>query len=451
MNRAITADQRPNILILTVHDLGRHLRCYDAELSPTPALDRLASDGVVFENHFSTCPLCSPARASIMTGRYPHANGMNGLTHRGFRLRDHERCIPDFLNDLGYQTALIGLQHEACRNEISRLGYSEVLPTTDGNNFCTDVARETCRFLERGHSKPFFLSVGFFEIHREFTQPHVAPMSPSSVKVPPYLTGCPEVREDLAAFYGMIQAADRAVAAILDSLDKTGLAEDTLLLFTTDHGAAFPRAKSTLYDAGIGVTFIARRPGTVPHAERARGLTSHVDILPTILELTGQPIPDTLQGRSFLTLLRNPARPGRESIFAEKSWHGNEYDPMRCVRTDRYKYIRNFKEGWLYQMPLDVKMAPSGRVMEPLRRAMRPTVELYDLRTDAMEMANLAGLPAYGQIEGDLRARLARWMADTGDPLPESDVPWPQPGAECYPNNMLCPMPTESKTLRCGG
>jgi len=445
------SNKSQNIILITLHDLGKHVRCYDAALPEMPSIERIAAEGVVFDNHFSTSALCSPARASIQTGRYPHSNGMNGLTHRGFRLKDTEKCIPHYLNDGGYHTVLIGLQHEVHEN-AGRLGYSEIWGSADGMNFCHDVAPAACDFLKRGPKNPFFLSVGFFEVHREFRQAHVKPIDPAQVRVPPYLTDCPDVRRDLADFYGMLKTVDHEVERILDTLDETGLGDDTLLLFTTDHGAAFPRAKSTLYDTGIGVTLLARWPGRIQPGGRVRGLTSHVDLLPTLLEMVGHEVPDEVQGRSMLSLLDQPDGPGRECIFAEKSWHGNEYDPMRCIRTERYKYIRNFTEGWLYQMPLDVKMAPSGRVMEPTRRKPRPMAELYDLQADPEESNNLAGHPDHQEAQADLSRRLTEWQSETFDALPARHIPWLQPGKEHYLNNMLARAPAgESTTLPCGG
>jgi len=211
-------------------------------------------------------------------------------------------------------------------------------------------------------------------------------------------------------------------------------------------------SKSTLYDTGIGVTLLARWPGRIQPGGRVRGLTSHVDLLPTLLEVAGREVPEEVQGRSLLSLLNRPDGPGRECIFAEKSWHGNEYDPMRCIRTERYKYIRNFTEGWLYQMPMDIKMAPSGRVMEPTRRKPRPEVELYDLRADPEERNNLAEDPRYREVQADLSRRLTEWQGETGDALPARHIPWTQPGKEHYLNNMLQKMPAgESRTLPCGG
>lgn len=443
-------NEQPNIIFVTLHDLGKHLHCYDPDLPETPNIERIAQEGVVFENHFSTCPLCSPARSSIQTGRYPHSNGMNGLTHRGFGLNDDEKCLPQYLNELGYHTALFGLQHEVYE-DIGRLGYQEVRQTEDGKSFVPDVIPAAVDFLRRKHEKPFLLSVGFFDVHLPFKQPYSTPIDPATVKVPPYLMDCAAVREDMADFYGLIQAVDRGMGQFLDALDESGLSENTLLLFTTDHGAAFPRSKSTLYDPGIGVSLLARRPGHIKPGTRIRGMTSHVDILPTVFEILGQPVPECVPGESILTLIENPGAQGRKCVFAEKSWHGNEYDPMRCIRTERFKYIHNFTAGWLYQTPLDIKMSLSGKVMEASRQKPRPMTELYDLKRDPNEFNNLSGKPEYEEIEADLNARLETWMEETGDLLPDQHIPWPQPGKEHYLNNKACPMPDETGALPCSG
>jgi len=432
--------ERPNIIFVTLHDLGKNLNCYNELLPETPSIARLANEGVVFENHFTTCPLCSPARASIQTGRYPHNNGMNGLTHRGFALNNDEKCIPHYLNELGYHTALVGLQHEVHDN-IARLGYREIRQPANGKQFSPDVIPLAVDFLEKKQKEPFLLSIGFADVHLPFEQPFNIPLDPSKVYVPAYLVDCPEVRKSLAWFHGFVQSVDRAMKILLDTLDRTGLTQNTLIFFTTDHGFAFPRAKSTLYDPGIAVTLIARWPGRISPAQRIKGMTSHIDILPTILDILGQSDPECVQGRSFLPLLENPDAAGRDSIFAEKSWHGNEYDPMRCIRTSEFKYIRNFTRGWLYQTPLDIKRSPAGRAMEESRRRDRPMTELYHLPTDPDETNNLSGNPQYAAIERELDARLRRWMRNTHDPLPETHIPWPQPGETHYLNNKECPMP----------
>jgi len=397
---------RPNVILITLHDIGRHLSVYDSDLPETASLSRIAEEGVVFDNHFSTCPLCSPARSSIQTGRYPHSNGMNGLTHRGFCLNKDEKCVPLYLNDLGYRTALFGYQHET-HDDVAFLGYSDVYFGDDYSANIADVVPNVVEYLKgKKDDSPFYISIGTWEVHRSFKASGEKPIELKDVKVPPYLKNCPEVREDLADFYGILQGVDKAIGQLLDGLDDLGLSDNTLLVFTNDHGAAFPRAKSTLYDPGIGVSMLARWPGVIKAGSRIKQLTSHVDYLPTILDICGAEIPEKVHGQSFLHLLKDEQGDDREYIFSEKSWHGNEYDPMRCVRSNEWKYIRNFTEGYLYQTPLDIKMGLSGQVMEESRKQERPMAELYNLLDDPDEVNNLAGNEDFKEIELEFEALL---------------------------------------------
>lgn len=435
------ADLRPNIIIVALHDLGCHLNCCGAATAPTPNIDRVWSEGVRFDQHYGTSSLCSPSRSSIVTGRYPHANGMNGLTHRGFRLNDSERVLADYFNEAGYATRLFGFQHEA--KDVTRMHYQEAVKGLEGTVRCADVAPVVASFLESEPPQPFLASVGFSEVHRPFKGEPYTPADPAKIGVPAYLPDCAEVREDLADFAGLIAAADEAMAAILAALDKSGLAENTILIFTTDHGIAFPRAKSTLYDPGIGVALMVRWPARVKGGRVVNSLSSHVDLLPTLLDIAGQAIPRAIQGMSMKPLLLGKGGPTRGEIFAEKSWHGSEYDPMRCIRTTKFKYIRNFTEGWLYQSPLDIKRSLSGRAAEESRRKPRAMTELYDLEREPLEMDSRSGDADYAEIESDLDARLTAWMEDTADPLPDKHIPFPCPAKEHFLDNKSMPMPED--------
>ncbi len=427
--------EQPNIILITLHDIGRQLQCYDKDLPPTQAICAIGKNGAVFENHFTTSPLCSPARSSIQTGRYPHCNGMNGLTHRGFKLNDNEKCISHYLNEIGYHTAVYGYQHESEHN-VPNLGYKEICLKPDYPQSCDGIMPHVISFLEKQRNKPFFLSLGFMEVHRPFTRNIGTKLVPEKIKVPHYLPDCPEVREDLVNFYSILENVDKSISQLQDKLSSAGLRDNTILIFTTDHGEAFPRAKSTLYDTGLGVTLLAQWPKVIKAGTKINSMTSHVDILPTILEIAGTEIPSYIQGQSFLNLLRRDKSKTREYIYAEKSWHGNEYDPMRCIRTDKWKYILNFTEGYLFQTPLDIKLSPSGMVIEEKRKKIRPAKELYDLENDRLEVNNLARNPDYNEIQQKLDLKLKNWMKDTNDPLLRGHIEWLQTGETHYLNNM---------------
>ena len=237
--------EKPNILMVITHDTGRHLGCYSRRVR-TSNLDRLAGEGVIFKNFFCTAPQCSPSRASFITGRYPHNNGLIGLTHRGFRLNSDESLLPALLAGQGYSTHLFGFQHES-PNPYA-LGYQNVVKGK--NNSCLNVTPLLLEFLSGKPKKPFFAMVGFGETHRSFPK-YNGPTD--DVPVLPYLPEDDDIRRDLAAFYIVVRRVDRKIGQILTALDETGLTDDTLVVFTTDHGIAFPGAKATLYDPGIEI------------------------------------------------------------------------------------------------------------------------------------------------------------------------------------------------------
>jgi arylsulfatase A-like enzyme len=219
---------------------------------------------------------------------------------------------------------------------------------------------------------------------------------------------------------------DAAIGRILAALERTRIAGDTLVIFSADHGVAMPRAKCTLYDPGIGIALLVRwpdggvRPGTV-----IRELASNVDVLPTLLETIGAPTAKKIQGQTLLARLRGQLA-GRDAIFAEKTFH-SYYDPMRCIRTERHKLIRNFETGFAVEVPGDIQRGEIFRA-DPGRYATdrRHVVELYDLEEDPLEQRNLAGTPDVVEVERDLDQRLWSWMEDTDDPLLRGPIPSPR-------------------------
>ena len=419
-------ERRPNVLLLHTHDLGRRLGCYGADVE-TPTVDSLADDGVRFDEYVCTAPQCSPSRGSMVTGRYPHDNGLMGLAHLGWGLDDGVETMPDLLGRAGYSTHLFGVQHEAV--DPGRLGYDEHWVDSE---YADDVADATVEFLGDPPDRPFLASVGFFEPHRlsryegfRFGPDRYDSPDPETVSVPDYLPDVEAVREELAAFEGMLGAADDAVGRVLDALDAAGLREETLVVFTTDHGIAFPRAKGTLYEAGIGTALIADHPA-LPSGESRDHLLSNVDLLPTLLDVAGGEPPDAVAGRSFAPLLwDDDPDAGRERAFLEETFH-DKYNPTRGVRTPRYKYVRSFGDLPKVYLPMDVLQSPSGRALyERYYTSARPEEELYDLAADPLEEENLIDDPEYAEVADRLRTSVDDWMARTDDPLLDGDVPVP--------------------------
>lgn len=416
---------RPNIVLIHCHDLGRWLSCYGLKTVPSPRLQAFADRAVVFEQAFSTAPLCSPARGSLFTGLSPHRHGLLGLAHHAWRYREDVATLPELLGPLGYDTALIGLQHENVDSSV--LGFGEV----GGVGFLPrawQVVEAADAWLKQrasgaGVASPFFLTVGMWEVHRPWPVEDYVFADPACVEVPPYLPDNADTREDIAAFYGSIRQMDDAVGHLLNRIDAHFDSADTLVVFTTDHGAAFPRAKGTLYDPGTGVALIVRPPrawGVAP--SRRSELVSHLDIVPTCLEIAGMSTDDCahrFEGASLVPLLKQTKAgvvPGERLLFTQKNFH-DSYDPMRAVRSDRYKYIRNFVDGPKLKLSLDLENSPTRRGFGDAHLDERPAEELYDLLVDPWETCNVAADPAYERVRIHYFTKLAEWMVATNDPL----------------------------------
>ncbi|TYL38731.1 sulfatase [Natronococcus pandeyae] len=428
---------RPNVLLIHCHDLGRYLGCYGVDIE-TPAIDRLAGEGALFENHYVTAPQCTPSRGSLMTGRYPHVNGLMGLAHADWELHEDERILPHYLSDAGYETHLFGLQH--ITQDTDKLQYDHihsegnlypgVSPAVHQANRARNVSSVVASFLERGaFDEPFFASVGFFECHRVeeesgrfgFDAGQYDTDDPDEVRPLTYLPDRRGIRQDLADMRGMVRAIDDGVGTILSGLEDADLADETLVLFTTEHGIAFPLAKGSCYDAGLEAVLALRGPG-IPDGRRYDELVSNVDVLPTLLEYVDVDVPDRLDGRSFRPLLTDDEYEPREQVFAEMTWH-DMYNPVRAIRTERYKYVRNFWHLPKAYLTKDIFASEAGReVRETYAVPYRPYEELYDIRHAPQEDENVAREPRYREARTDLSRRLYEWMDETDDPLLDGPV-----------------------------
>ena len=444
--------RRDNLLLVHWHDLGRTLHAYGHPDVSSPAADRLAAQSIVLTNAHAAAPLCSPSRGAIMTGRYPHSNGLVGLAHHGFAYHPGVLTLPHVLRCEGWRTVLYGMQHES--SDPATLGYDEY-DVSDAH--CDRVVDLAAGFLRRRGEAPFLLNTGFFETHRPYPPEEYPPDDPAGVIVPAGLPDTPAVRDDLAAFHGSIRVADAALGRLLDVLDDTGRADDTWVVFFTDHGPALPGQKSTLYEGGTGITLMIRPPerrAVSPH--RYDHLFSGVDLLPTLLDALSVDVPTGVQGVSHLSALlgdgddrdagdaararaaaggaeaafgsraggaagRDPAdaeeRVPRSAVFAEKTYH-DDYDPIRAVRTEHYLYIENLARRPQLDLPLDILASPSGQAVEDLVAGERPPVELYDLDVDPEERRNVAESAGYARVRAELAARLHEWRRRSADTLP---------------------------------
>lgn len=405
-----------NFVYVHTHDSGRVMQPYGTA-ADNPALMELAESGTVFRQMYCAAPTCSPSRAAMLTGTSPHSCGMLGLAHRGFALDDYSRHLGSYLAAQGYHTALIGVHHEADKLNASAIGYSEWCYEKGKGNTATDLNHlgRVREFLSRAKEldKPFFLSFGMRNTHRPW--PAAKHPSPDFV-VPPYpVADTPENRLDFCDYLESLSQADACVGGLISSLKENGLWDNTIVLYTTDHGPAYPNMKCNLYDTGTGVAFILRRPGRT-HAV-CDALCSHIDLFPTVCDLLGVGKPDWLEGRSMLPLLDGSAEEINEFVFSEVTFHAT-YEPARAVRSRHYKLIRFYDGGELAKLPnIDESSAKSLYTSKPLSRTPRPRELFFDLDADPTERINLVSHPAYAKEYARHSGALDDWMRRTNDPL----------------------------------
>lgn len=411
---------RPNILYLHSHDTGRYIQSYGFNV-PTPNLHRVAEEGVLFRQAFCAAPTCSPSRAALLTGMCPHSSGMLGLAHRGFTLNDYHQHLLYTLRSAGYSSALVGVQHVA--RDAAMIGYDQVREFP--GNHVEQVAPATVDFLKSSPKQPFFLDVGFHETHRTFRTP--GPQENPAFQLPPApIADAPETRQDVAAFKASARVLDWGIGEILHALDTSGLAANTLVISTTDHGIAFPEMKCNLYDGGVGVRLALRGPGGFEGGAICDAMISQMDIFPTLCDLLQIQPPPWLQGKSFLPVLQREVEEINEEIFAEVNYHA-AYEPLRCVRTKRWKYVRRFGSR-AHPVLCNCDNGPSKSlwVKNGWGDRILPREELFDLFFDPNEGRNLVDSPALQATLNDLRGRLDRWMHATDDPLLKGPVKAPR-------------------------
>jgi N-sulfoglucosamine sulfohydrolase len=435
--------KQPNIVYVVCHDLGRRLGCYGAKVE-SPNFDRIANEGVLFENAFCNAPACSPSRACAMTGQYAHTCGGVGLSHCGFPLAPTVKTVTDHFNAGGYETAHFGFQHErlSARDNRYQVEGSE---DRDSDYWCENAFDRALDYLtERKESdRPFYLNVGTIEVHASRwcglfaelrKEVYGAPPDPDGIDLPFFMPDHPRIREVFARFDAAIRHYDRQVGRFYDGLREMGFLDHSIVVFTTDHGMSGLRAKGTLYDPGVEIATLMHLPQGERNGQRYDDLIQNIDFAPTVLDFAGLPIPKYMQGRSFKNLLTGGDYRPHDHLFIERNSHGQTYDVMRAVRTRDLHYIRNFDPHALREwLPHEVEDR-IGETYEkwinelwPAPSDPRPAEELYVLSGDPHEWTNRAGDPEWKAAQDDLASKLDTWMRATGDFTITGHVPTPKP------------------------
>ncbi|MCF7854867.1 MAG: sulfatase [Candidatus Pacebacteria bacterium] len=422
-------ENRPNILYIHSHDTGQFIQPYGYNV-PTPNLQRLAESGVLFRNSFTANPTCSPSRACLLTGQSPHNNGMLGLAHRGFSLYNYDHHLLHTLKKHGYAAYLSGVQHIANMYDVPwrTIGYDKKL---DENH--EDAHLKAADFLDSAPASPFFLSVGFAETHRGGEHPegfHHDPDIPVPderyVMPPPPFADTPETRRDMALFMQSAATLDRKMGVVFDALERSGLADNTLIVCTTDHGIAFPRMKCNLQDSGTKVMLIMKDGRDFKGGLVVDGMVNNIDIFPTLCDYLNIEPPEWLEGRSFLPLVRRQKDTVNDAVFFEINYHA-AYEPLRAVRTQRWKYIRRFDPRLRPVLPnCDASPTKTQWLNAGWDAVSADDEMLYDLILDPNETNNLVSDPGHADVLTDMRERLTAWMRNTRDPLSDDgDMPLP--------------------------
>ncbi|WP_261342957.1 sulfatase family protein [Rosistilla ulvae] len=442
------APNRPNFVLVIADDMNwDDCGAYGHPSIRTPNIDRLANEGLRFQHAYLTTNSCSPSRASIITGKYPHNTGAEQLH---WPIPEGSRTFVAQLKSLGYYTAAAGKWHmgDAIRADFDKIYEAStagfVLPTGAKGEPSRMVAAQPsgCEDWERAldqraEGKPFFMWLASLDPHREYTAGALdPPHGLDDVIVPPHLPDTRDVREDLRLYYDEIGRLDRYVGKVLAKLESQGVAENTIVLFISDNGRPFPRDKTTLYDGGIRTPWIVRWPAKIAAGKKTEALVSAIDIAPTFLTLAGGD-PKALggEGESFAAVLSDPPRAGRQFAFAEDHWHDYE-DHARCVVDQRFKLIRNDYRDLPSTPSADAGRGLSWQNMLQLQQAgklpphqqacflsPRPRWELYDLQRDPGELSNCVDDPAYQTVKTRMMNALDRWTETTGDYLPSKRTP----------------------------
>lgn len=412
----------PNVIVFIADDAGwRDFGCYGNSAIRTPNIDRLAQEGMRFNQVFLTTPQCSPTRTSLLSGQYAHTLRTEDL-HTP--LGEEHMILPASLKKASYFSGLIGKSHIG---ESAEAQFDLVAPLKEGEPQLSDLER----LLDEAGDAPFFVWYAFSDPHRGY-QPGAIdnPHDPKAVEVPPYLIDNSETRQDLALYYDEIGRMDRNIGQVLQLLEEQGKRSNTVVFFLSDNGKPFTRAKGTLYDAGIRTPLIVNWPGVVEPGTTYDGLLSAIHLSPTIAAIAGVAPGSSMVGRSLLPLLKQTGEDADPFVFSERNWHDCD-EHMRSVRSDSFKLIKNAYIEWPHGTAADLAGSPSHQALlrakeqEQLTDAQalvfqvpRPEIEFYNVKEDPWELNNLAYDARYRKKIQQHYTALQQWQQQTNDFAP---------------------------------
>ena len=459
-----------NIVIVIADDLSPTLGCYGDMTAVTPNIDRLASDGTLFRHAFATTASCSASRSVVLTGLHNHRNGHYGHLHSYHKFSSFPwvKTLPVLLAKAGYRTARAGKHHNGPEDVYF---FEEKIQANSRST--VEMANNCEAFIKTKSEKPFFLYYATSDPHRgggtatelphrpnrfgnkpnKGAYPGVKEIfyAPSKVTIPPFLPDTPETRAELAQYYQSTSRVDQGLGRLMEILKKNGKWDNTIVVFTSDHGMAFAGGKTTVYEGGLHVPFIVRNPYQKERGNTNNAMISFVDIVPTLLDFAGgydpkrgaakaelvtmpkgrgtKKGPYIFHGRSFLPVLAEKNPDGWDAINASHTFHEIQmYYPMRVVRDRKYKLIWNIAHPLPYPFASDLWAAPSWQAQwkkgltanygkKTVREYIhRPQFELFDISADPNEAVNLATDEKYAPVLEEYKAKMKKFQSTTQDP-----------------------------------
>jgi len=419
--------ERPNIVFFIADDVSQDdFGCYGHPVIKTPHIDSLAANGMRFDNAYLTTSSCSPSRCSIITGRYPHNTGAPELH---VRLPQQQVRFPELLREAGYYTVLSGKNHMFANKD-------RAFDRITGGGGPGKEEDWVGHVKDRPKDKPFFFWLASTDAHRAWSITKEAPRyDPSDVIIPPYLVDTPVTREDLTGYYHEVSRFDHYIGLVTAELKKQGVLENTMIVVAADNGRPFPRCKSRMYDSGIKTPWVVHFPEVIKNPAITQSLISVIDLSATCLELAGIKSPESIQGRSFLPILKAPEITMREVVFAEHNWHVYR-NHERMVRFGDYLYIKNnfhnqpnlcYESDDHYPAGEELWKAHAAGKTQPDQQQVFanpcPTEELFQVKKDPHQLRNLVSDEKHQKALKRARALLSKWTKQTGDSIPDNPTP----------------------------
>ncbi len=438
LNLGLVIAERPlNFVLIMADDFNHPDGSVYGGQAATPNMEQLADEGMLFTKTFQSAPMCSPTRHALYTGLHPVRSG--AWPNHTF-VYDGVKSIAHYLQSNGYRAGLSGKTHI---NPPEAFPFEYLSGQVKNSN--PDFS-QVDKFLGEcvAENQPFGLILASNEPHTPWNKGDASAYPPTKLELPPVLVDTPATREEYSRYLAEITYFDQQVGETIAALEKHGLAANTLLMVLTEQGNAFPFAKWTCYDVGLGSGMIIRWPSVIPAGSRSDALIDYIDILPTFFAAAGLPVPEGLDGRSFAALLRGQIKTHNDVVFGLQTTNGinngSAHFGIRTARDDRYRYIRNLtpsvkfsnwatnpanSPSWAEWQQAAAAGDPEA-VVAVRRYTIRPAEELYDCLTDPWNRHNLIDDPAFAAVKSKLSTQLDHWMAAQGDLGQPTELAAPQ-------------------------